>query len=422
MLPHLWRMPQWLAWSCYLVLAALAIAEDWGVRAGEPTPSATQTSDSIPSLAPRVRLAAALAVILAGLTAAWLAIEVRHEVRVTVFQPFRMATVARGIALVLVAGRVVRLWRSAGWLGRTRAILIAVALSGDWLLVVVTLAELAVSTAQAIRGCFSRAGRWRGLDVVVLFTMLALGLNFLGHHDTEYGHIPLLAAWSAGLIFGIVDRWRGCAGKGAGRFAWAPMRVSAAFALAWAIPLASLAAAGLSHDRGLADRPLVRGLVSRCRFTPVPADDIERIAVWCRRHTPAAAIFIGPPGPKTFRLWSLRALAFNRAASPYHASGLSDWFARFQDHVGCHTSPEEFARAYTSDRHGFESRYDAQSALQLAALALRQGATHVIALAPAGNKNHSASLSPDDRLELLHVEGRYAVYRVRLGTLVQRQR
>ena len=25
MLPHLWRMPQWLAWGCYLVLAALAL-------------------------------------------------------------------------------------------------------------------------------------------------------------------------------------------------------------------------------------------------------------------------------------------------------------------------------------------------------------------------------------------------------------
>ena len=25
MLPHLWRMPQWLAWGCYFVLAALAL-------------------------------------------------------------------------------------------------------------------------------------------------------------------------------------------------------------------------------------------------------------------------------------------------------------------------------------------------------------------------------------------------------------
>ena len=56
--------------------------------------------------------------------------------------------------------------------------------------------------------------------------------------------------------------------------------------------------------------------------------------VWCREHTPADARFIGPPGPKTFRLWSLRSLAFNRAGSPYHAAGLADWAARFRDHVG----------------------------------------------------------------------------------------
>ena len=58
-----------------------------------------------------------LAVILVGLAAAWYAIEVRHQVRVTVFQPFRMATVVRGIALVFVAGRLVALWRAGGLVG-----------------------------------------------------------------------------------------------------------------------------------------------------------------------------------------------------------------------------------------------------------------------------------------------------------------
>ena len=75
MLPHLWRMPQWLAWGAYLVLAALA--------PGRWTPA-------------RVRLVAMLTVILVGLGAAWVAIEWLHQMRITVFQPFRMATVARG--------------------------------------------------------------------------------------------------------------------------------------------------------------------------------------------------------------------------------------------------------------------------------------------------------------------------------------
>ena len=35
MLPHLWRMPQWLAWGCYLVLAALALCRP-DPRAADP--------------------------------------------------------------------------------------------------------------------------------------------------------------------------------------------------------------------------------------------------------------------------------------------------------------------------------------------------------------------------------------------------
>ena len=152
MLPHLWRMPQWLAWCCYLVLA--------GTRPGRPVPTKGNASESgfgryqlvhRPRPAARLRLAVVLCVILAGLGVAWYAIEVRHQVRITVFQPFRMATVVRGIALVFIAGRLVALWRDGGWLGRMRAIMIAAAFTGDWLLVVVTLAELAVSVVEVIR-------------------------------------------------------------------------------------------------------------------------------------------------------------------------------------------------------------------------------------------------------------------------------
>ena len=103
-----------------------------------------------------------LAVIVAGLAVAWYLIERRHLVQVTVFQPFRMATMARGIALALVAGRVVCSGRAGQWLPRMRAVLLAVAVTGDWLMVVVTLAELAVSAVEAIR---SRSRRSAGLAV-----------------------------------------------------------------------------------------------------------------------------------------------------------------------------------------------------------------------------------------------------------------
>ncbi len=151
----------------------------------------------------------------------------------------------------------------------------------------------------------------------------------------------------------------------------------------------------------------------------MPVDDVERLALWCRDHTPASARFIGPPGPKTFRLWSRRSLAFNRAASPYNADALADWFGRFQDHVDYHGSPAEFVRSYLADRHGFEARYDRIGAAKHAELALRQRADHVVALAPASGGKTADRTSNTGPLELLHVEGRYAVYRVKSAQLVQ---
>jgi hypothetical protein len=408
MLPHLWRMPQWLAWASYLALAALPMA---GARV-----KPEQAAISRPSPA-RLRLTALLAIILLWLGAAWYAIEVRHQVRVTIFQPFRMATIARGIALVLVVGRLVVLWRSGGWLGRLRAILIAAAFGGDWLLVVVTLAELTVSAVEAIRGRVLASSGWTLIDAAAWFGVLAIGFNFLARHDTEFGNRTLLAALSVGLVVAYLGRQRDQKnGLESLTRLWTPRRLRIAMVVAWVVPLASLLAAAIPLDHPASRHPLARSLINRCRFAAVPADDIERLALWCRDHTPASARFIGPPGPKTFRLWSLRSLAFNRAASPYNAAGLTDWFSRFQQHVNFHGSPTEFVRAYLADRHGFESRYQAQTDAERAALAIRQGATYIVAAAP---KDGTPSTDPGP-LELLHVEGHYAVYQVRLGSLVQR--
>jgi hypothetical protein len=387
MLPHLWRMPQWLAWGAYLVLAVLAL------RRWAPA---------------RVRLVAMLLVALVGLAAAWLAIEWLHQPRITVFQPFRMATVARGLALVLVAGRLVELWQRGDWLARVRSVLIAVALAGDWMLVVVTIVEAGTTLVEALG--ISRRGSY-----LTFAGLLACGICFLSRHDTESGHWPILVVLIGGLMVPIC-RWvvqPRLGGQAALR--WAML-------FAWAIPALALGAGLIPADHPVARSPLVRGLIARCRFTAVPIDDIERLAVWCREHTPASARFIGPPGPKTFRLWSRRSLAFNRAGSPYHAAGLADWFARFQDHVDVHTAPELFVQQYLAGRHQLEARYDELSDDQRAELACRQGADHVIALAPgAPGSNHGSPSSRLSPLSLLHREGRFAVYRIRPEMLSQLQ-
>ncbi len=408
MLPHLWRWPQWLAWFSYLALAAIPIAQLSRIHA---------SSDSGPEAA-RWRLSIVLAAILVGLGVAWYAIEMLHLVRVTIFQPFRMGTVARGLALILVTGRMVALWRSESVLGRTRAAVLAVGFLGDWLLVVAAPSELAAAGIELMRR--SRWFAWipRGAVPVAYSLMTARGLNFLAHHDTESGHIPLIVALALGLAAGIWGAKRHTQNAAALWLRLAtPRAATAAVAVAWLLPLCALLAALVPPQHPAARLALVRGLVDRCRFYPMPLDDIERMALWCRENTPESARFIGPPGPKTFRLWSRRSLAFNRAGSPYHGAGLADWYARFADHVDFRGTPEQFVRAYLAHRHEFEARYDALTDSQRAALALRQNAGYVIAPAPRLTAGQEAG-----PLALLHVEGRYAVYRVSARALVHRHR
>ncbi len=420
MLPHLWRMPQWLAWFSYLALAGLELI-DAGRRA--PRTRDRERADEGPiaeATAPRWRIAILLGGILVGLFAAWYAIEVRRIVQVAIFQPFRMGTVVRGLAIVVVSGRITRLWKSAGFIDRTRAAVLATGFLGDWLLVVAAAAELAVWAIEAIR--HGIGDRWmpRGVAVVVFAAMILSGLNFLAHHDTESGHVPLLAAVGFGIIAGsriwrqgARSRLRSLAERATSR------RLATAF-VAWIFPFAAFIASRVPPEHPAARWGVVHGLVDRCRFCPFPLDDVERLALWCRDHTPASARFVGPPGPKTFRLWARRSLAFNRSGSPYHGAGLADWFARFAQHVDYRGTPEEFVRDYVGHRHDFEARYEALSDSQRAALALRQGADHVIAETPKQSPDRS-NWPAGSPLEWVHSEGRYAVYRVNPSALVHRQ-
>src|SRR5690606_6591530 len=119
MLPHLWRPMQWLAWSCYPALAALAL---WDL--GRPLS------------VPRTRCLVLLGILLVALAAAWVAIEVLGDPRITIFQPFRMATVVRGLCLVLVAERIRSLALLCGIGGLLRASLLVSGLGSDGAMVV----------------------------------------------------------------------------------------------------------------------------------------------------------------------------------------------------------------------------------------------------------------------------------------------
>ena len=234
MLPHLWRMPQWLAWASYLVLAGIALArfpsEMLGAKLDSRHPAGPPLRKGRKGLvaAARVRLALMLAVVLASLGAAWVAIEVLHNLRITIFQPFRMATVARGLALVFIAGRLVELWERGQWFPRLRSVLIGVALAGDWMLVVVTIAETGVALCEwlADRPLGGRFAFGPHVQKIVFAGLLGLGLVFLSRHDTESGHWPLLAVLGVGLAATFSIRWATRSGQTSSGNCEAPRRAS----------------------------------------------------------------------------------------------------------------------------------------------------------------------------------------------------
>jgi hypothetical protein len=330
--------------------------------------------------------------------------------------------ISRGLCLVLMAGHVRRLWLGGDLLSRMRAASLVAGLAGDWSFVAATLFDV----SAVVFGRISRR-----IEVVGSMAVLCGGLYFLSKHDTESGQWILLGAlggvgvvrimvWRASLPVGNIRAEDVGQGRpphplplpiheyGGNSVSIVPSfnsdrgkrnRAATIFAItfAWLIPIAAMILPNIS------DGPLARRLAVHCRFGEWADGDVERLAVWCRRNTPSDARFIGPPGPKTFRLWSRRELAFNRASSPYHAAGLADWSERFRDHVGFDGSIDDFAAAYLKDRGKLEQGYDRLDAERLASLATKEGASYVLA---------ASKMAVGDSLERLKTEGRFAIYRV----------
>ena len=256
-----------------------------------------------------------LAVVLASLGAAWVAIEVLHNLRITIFQPFRMATVARGLALVLIAGRLVELWERGQWFPRLRSVLIGVALVGDWMLVVVTSAEAGVALCEwlADRPLGGRFAFGPRVQKIVFAGLLGLGLVFLSRHDTESGHWPLLAVLGVGLAATFSVRWATRAGQTSSGQCEAPVER----AHTWPKHAAGWGAlrAGLAGSRsGLLCRPgsgrPSRGAVATGSRT------VDTVPVW--GHAGRRCRAVGRLVPRAHTVWS----TFYRSARSQDLSAL----------------------------------------------------------------------------------------------------
>ena len=90
------------------------------------------------------------AVLLAGLGLSYVMVDVVGDLRVTVFQPFRMATIARGLALIAVSGRCVGLWRMGDGLSPARVLVLSAGLTGDWAFVAAVAFEVVATLGEAL--------------------------------------------------------------------------------------------------------------------------------------------------------------------------------------------------------------------------------------------------------------------------------
>jgi hypothetical protein len=381
--PWLWRTDQWAAAAAYLVLAWFGIADAVRMR-HECTEVAWR----------RIVALFVCGVIL--LACGWFGVAVMRDLRLTLFQPFRLATVLRGVALLLVAPSFARLWTTRGPWERLRVAALACGLGFDQALLVVVAAELAA------RAWLHASVRWAR---VVWLIVILCGLVHLSAHDPQ-GSGGVLAAVLA--VVGAGERVIRRAG-----ILWNARRRALVIASSWAVP--ALALCGGLAAIGAGETPeWARSAVERCRFFETPFDDMERLGAWARRNLPEDAVLVGPPESKTLRLWSRRAVSFNRAGSPYHGRALLVWGERFRRHVAFAGDTRELARAYQRDRARLEARYYELSCEELSILLDEMNASHVV--------THSQREDELARggIERLHVEGRYAIYVRRARVLASR--
>ncbi len=166
----------------------------------------------------------------------------------------------------------------------------------------------------------------------------------------------------------------------------------------------------------------MRALISRCRFAAVPADDIERLGpVVPRSHASNS------PVHRSSRPEDISALV---AAEPRLQSGGQPLSRRRRWPTGSRgfrTTSISTDRRLSLCARTWATATDSKRGTRRRATPIARpwprvkGRAYVVAAAPS--VQHDPRFRPSSGpLELLHVEGRYAVYRVNPELLVQRQR
>ena len=131
--------------------------------------------------------------------------------------------------------------------------------------------------------------------------------------------------------------------------------------------------------------------------------DVNRLAWWCRRHTPRDALFLTPPEVSSFRLMSERATFIDYKGNGFTNTAIVEWYARlhalYRMQHGRVPAPSE------ASRHKVRDAYEHATAEQIAALAKDHGIRYFVARARPSGK-------PDYPFPLVHAQGVWRLYDV----------
>lgn len=121
---------------------------------------------------------------------------------------------------------------------------------------------------------------------------------------------------------------------------------------------------------------------------------------WISKHAPDDAVFLTPPGMNGFRLQAARAMFVDWKCCPMKGEEIAEWARRMNAVMGTKKLP---AAGYALHRVS-NRRYFSRSLHALAALAEREGLTHILA---------RPSKKVPSSLKKLVTKGPYSVYQVR---------
>lgn len=405
MRPIYWRSTQWYAAIALLIAGIAQIALSG---------NAVRTSPAIK------KTAAWIFIITLGLLIAVPGIEIFKSLNITMAQPFRLATIMRGMMLILILPGLVARLQSKQLLQLCHGCALILSLRQDMALTVMIVIELILQFAKM-------SHRNKTLMTFCYIVMQLSGSYWLLLHDPRKSYYLIIAGDAIGIVLFMIqsdrDQKRNEIIERLIAIPSTHRRQIRIAIYAWLLPILAIL---FNLTDSLQKTWAAEKLAGKYRVFATPLSDAEKLGVWIDRHMPKDVLVLTPPRDKSLRSWSHRSIVVNVAGSPYQASALKTWAERLQSMSGLSTdiatadrlteietadSLDEFCRRWPVERVKFETYYEKASAREILSWADRYHAGLVVA--PTWNQ-------PDDRIKnedfmnrgwrKLHTQGRLTLW------------